>query len=99
MSVPAPRSYMRAPDRRDHILDCALEVFGKQGFHDTSIAAICARAGIGRGTLYQYFSDKGAVLDALLDRIATRVIEAVHRWEPFRLPEGTLTAADAVTFI
>jgi len=100
MSVLAHRSYMRAPDRRDHILDCALEVFAKQGFHDASIAAICSRAGIGRGTLYQYFADKGAVLAALLDRIATRVVDAIHRWEPFQLPpDGALTGADAVTFI
>jgi AcrR family transcriptional regulator len=100
MSVPVRRSYLRAADRRDHILDCALEAFAKSGVHDTSIADICARARIGRGTLYEYFDDKNAVLSALVDRIATRVIEAVRQWQPLELPaDATWTAADNVSFI
>jgi TetR/AcrR family fatty acid metabolism transcriptional regulator len=100
MSVPVRRSYLRAADRRDHILDCALEAFAKTGFHDTSIADICARARIGRGTLYEYFEDKSAVLSALMDRIANRVIEAVRQWQPLELPVGAAwTAADNVAFI
>lgn len=100
MSVPVRRSYLRAADRRDHILDCALEAFAKTGFHDTSIADICARARIGRGTLYEYFEDKGAVLAALIDRIANRVIDAVRRWQPLELPPNARwTAEDNVAFI
>ena len=100
MSVPVRRSYLRAADRRDHILDCALEAFAKAGFHDTSIADICARARIGRGTLYEHFQDKGAVLSALLDRIANRVIDVVRQWQPFELPvDATWTAEDNVAFI
>jgi len=34
-------------------LDCALAVFARKDFHETSIAAICARARIARGRLYQ----------------------------------------------
>jgi AcrR family transcriptional regulator len=100
MSVPVRRSYLRAADRRDHILDCALEAFAKRGFHDTSIADICSRARIGRGTLYEYFQDKGDVLSALLDRIANRVIDVVRQWQPLELPAGARwTAADNVAFI
>jgi AcrR family transcriptional regulator len=100
MSVPVRRTYLRAADRRDHILDCALEAFAKTGFHDTSIADICARARIGRGTLYEYFEDKQAVLSALMDRIANRVIDAVGQWQPLELPPGTTwTVDDNVAFI
>jgi len=100
MSVLVRRSYLRAADRRDHILDCALEAFAKTGFHDTSIADICTRARIGRGTLYEYFDDKSDVLSALMDRIASRVIAAVSQWQPLEAPPGTTwTAEDNVAFI
>jgi AcrR family transcriptional regulator len=46
--------------------------------HEASIADICARARIARGTLYQYFKDKRAVLAALIDRIVSRFIDAVR---------------------
>ena len=72
MSVPkkrARRTYLPAAERRDQILDCALEAFAEGGYHATSIADVCSRAGIGRGTLYQYFADKRALLQALAERI------------------------------
>jgi AcrR family transcriptional regulator len=76
--VPAPghRTQLRRNARRDKILDCALAVFARQGFHETSIAAICAQAHIARGTLHQYFKDKRDVLAALIDRIVSRIIDA-----------------------
>ena len=99
MSVSERRSYLRAADRRDHILDCALEAFAKKGFHETSIADICALARIGRGTLYEYFADKDEVISALMDRIASRVIDAVRQWRRFEPAEAPWTADDATAFI
>jgi AcrR family transcriptional regulator len=87
-NVPAPghRTGLRGDARREQILDCALAVFARQGFHETSIAAICAQAGIARGTLYQYFADKRAVLAALIERIAGRIVEAVQHWPGSNCP-------------
>jgi len=100
MSVSARRTYLPGHERRDQILDCALEAFARKGFHETSIADICARARIGRGTLYQYFDDKRDVLAALIDRIARRIIDAVHQWQPFALPPGlTWTEEDNIAFV
>jgi AcrR family transcriptional regulator len=84
--VPGRRTYLRRDERRDQILDCALAVFARQGFHETSIAHICTRARIARGTLYQYFTDKRAVLAALIERIVGRIIDAVQHWPRFELP-------------
>jgi TetR/AcrR family transcriptional regulator, fatty acid metabolism regulator protein len=100
--VPAPRrrKYFRRNDRRDQILDCALGVFARKGFHETSIADICVRARIARGTLYQYFTDKRDVLAALIDRIVDRVLEAVQQWGRFALrPDAAWTAEDNVAFV
>jgi AcrR family transcriptional regulator len=88
MSVLARRTYKPADERREQILDCALEVFAKNGYHTASIADICAKARIGRATLYQYFEDKRDVLVALADRIARRVIEAVEARPPLAIPDG-----------
>lgn len=66
------RTYMRSDERRSQILDCAREVFAERGFHPTSVADICDRAGIGRGTLYQHFGNKRDVFFAVVDEIANR---------------------------
>jgi TetR/AcrR family fatty acid metabolism transcriptional regulator len=100
MSVPGRRTHLPSDERRDQILDCALEAFARKGFHDTSIADICARAQIGRGTLYQYFKDKRDVLAALIDRIVGGIINAIQHWPQLELPPGTVwTAADNVAFV
>lgn len=94
------RTYKRGPERRAQILDCALEAFAAAGYHSASIADVCARAGIGRATLYQYFTDKRDLLVALADRIAERVMSAFDSRQKLRLPLGyTPTEADAVRFI
>ena len=94
------RTYLAADDRREQILDCALEVFASKGFHEASISDVCSRARIARGTLYQYFKDKRDVLSALIDRIVSRVIDAVRQWPRFELPEGaTWSEEDNVAFI
>jgi AcrR family transcriptional regulator len=100
MSVLVHRAYLPRDERRDQILDCALAVFARNGFHETSIADICARARIARGTLYQYFTDKRDVLAALIDRIVRRVLDAIQHWPPLELsPEVAWTEEDYVAFV
>ena len=70
----------QAEARRDEILEAALFVISRTGFHDTSMAAIATRAGVSRAAVYQYFTDKGDILLALADRVAARIIEAVDGW-------------------
>ncbi len=44
--------------RKDAILDSAREVFEKEGFFNTTMAQIAAKAEFGVGTLYQFFPSK-----------------------------------------
>ncbi len=67
------RSYLPAEERRAQILACARAVFARRGFHVASIAEICSAAGIGRGTLYQHFTNKRDVLEAVLEELFERV--------------------------
>ena len=66
-------SYMRSEARQRQILACAKRVFAERGFHAANVSHICAAAGIGRGTLYQYFANKHAVLTAILRETLERV--------------------------
>ena len=66
-------SYMRSEARQRQILACAKKVFAERGFHAANVSHICAAAGIGRGTLYQYFANKHAVLTAILRETLERV--------------------------
>src|SRR4026209_2121679 len=82
------RTYKPADERREQILDCALAVFAAKGYHGASIADVCTRAGIGRATLYPYFTDKRDVLQAQADRVARKITDAVAARRPMRIPPG-----------
>jgi TetR/AcrR family transcriptional regulator, fatty acid metabolism regulator protein len=60
----------RAPvDKRRIILDAAVRVFARQGFHTCRVSDIADEAGVAYGLVYHYFQSKDEVLDTLfLDR-------------------------------
>lgn len=88
----AKRTYMRSDDRRTQILECARAVFAERGFHLTSVADICDRAGIGRGTLYQHFGNKRDVFFAVVDEIKNRVGAVIAERPRVAQLEGTEAA-------
>jgi AcrR family transcriptional regulator len=60
------RSRLRAA-ASDAILEAAEEVAAERGIEETSIAAIAKRAGVAVGTLYNYFTDRDALIRALFE--------------------------------
>ncbi len=52
--------------KRELILDTALGLFVENGYIDTKIIDIANAAGIGKGTIYEYFSSKEALFTELL---------------------------------
>lgn len=44
--------------KRQKILKTAIKLFAKKGYHQTTIDDIADAAGIGKGTVYEYFSSK-----------------------------------------
>lgn len=63
--------------KRAHILATAIRVFGKKGYHQTSIADIVDEAGVARGTFYLYFESKSSVFLELLDQLLLHLRENV----------------------
>ena len=55
----------------DLIMQTALELFGHNGYHSTSISKIAQEAGISKGLIYNYFESK----EDLLKRIILEAIE------------------------
>jgi len=79
------------------ILDAALAEFGQQGFHESSIVGITARAKVALGTFYTYFDSKEAVFAALVrdmsDQVRTYVASAIEgAADGFEAEERTLAA-------
>ena len=54
-----------AVDRRRQILDAAVRVFARQGFHATRVSDIADEAGVAYGLVYHYFPSKEPVLNEL----------------------------------
>ena len=54
-----------APDKRRAILDAAITVFARQGFHSARVSDVAAEAGVAYGLVYHYFRSKDEVLDTL----------------------------------
>jgi TetR/AcrR family fatty acid metabolism transcriptional regulator len=45
-------------ERRQSIIQAAIEIFGKGSFQNSSISEIAQRANVAEGTIYQYFKNK-----------------------------------------
>lgn len=50
------------------ILNVALELFAKKGFHATSISQIAQKAKISKGLMYNYFASKEKLLDEIIQQ-------------------------------
>lgn len=55
-----------ATSRRDHLVDTALDMFMRDGFHATGIDGILAAAGVAKMTLYNHFKSKDELILAAL---------------------------------
>ena len=52
-------------DRRQSILDAAVRVFARGGYHGSRVGDIASEAGVAHGLLYHYFASKDEVLETV----------------------------------
>lgn len=68
-----PVDHELAARRRADLIDAAIEVFAEIGYAKAGVVDITDRAGLGKGTFYQYFDSKRAVFDGAIDTVVERV--------------------------
>jgi AcrR family transcriptional regulator len=66
-----------AVDKRRLILDAAVRVFARQGFHACRVSDIADEAGVAYGLVYHYFQSKDQVLDTLFLERWNIMLEAI----------------------
>lgn len=54
---------------REKILETAIDLFSEKGFHDVSVRELTGAVGIKESSLYNHFSSKQKILDAIYDEI------------------------------
>lgn len=73
---------------RDSILDAAEQLFVKQGVSATTLQHIATAAGVTRGAIYWHFLDKGAMFNAMMERVkmpleaARQLLEEANAADP-----------------
>jgi AcrR family transcriptional regulator len=65
-------------DKRRLILDAAIRVFARQGFHSTRVADIADEAGVAYGLVYHYFKSKDEVLNELFSERWSLLLSAIE---------------------
>jgi TetR/AcrR family transcriptional regulator, fatty acid metabolism regulator protein len=75
-----------APDKRRLILDAAVRVFARQGFHACRVSDIADEAGVAYGLVYHYFSSKDEVLDTLFLERWNVMLELIREVDSQPLP-------------
>jgi AcrR family transcriptional regulator len=77
-----------AEEKRRQILDAAVRVFARKGFHRSRVGDIAEEAGVAHGLLYHYFSSKDEVLETIFREnwgvLVERIVAVEESDEPAR---------------
>lgn len=66
-------------EKRERLLRAAVEAFTETGFENTTVSDVVHRAGMTPSTFYNYYRDKDALRDELLEMAAERMVGALDR--------------------
>jgi len=65
----------RKLDKRQQIIDAAVEVFARTGFHGSRVADVARQAEVADGTIYNYFKSKDDILISIFEEKMGDMIE------------------------
>lgn len=83
---------IKIPDKRQIIMQSALELFVERGFHDAPMAEIAEKAGVAAGTIYRYFESRDVLITELHHELKDKIIAVLQKGYPSGNPlrEGFL---------
>ena len=70
-----------AEEKRRLILDAAVRVFARSGFHTSRVGDIAEEAGVAHGLLYHYFESKDQLLEAVFHENWAVLLERIRAVE------------------
>jgi TetR/AcrR family fatty acid metabolism transcriptional regulator len=73
-------------DKRQLILDAAVRVFARKGYHTCRVGDIAEEAGVAHGLLYHYFNSKEEVLETIFRTTWTLMLDAINGVESLGEP-------------
>ncbi|HEX6021122.1 MAG TPA: TetR/AcrR family transcriptional regulator [Solirubrobacter sp.] len=73
-------------DKRRVILDAAVRVFAREGFHTCRVSDIADEAGVAYGLVYHYFKSKDQVLDTLFLERWDVLLDAIRETDAQSIP-------------
>jgi TetR/AcrR family fatty acid metabolism transcriptional regulator len=76
----------RQADRRRQILEAAVHVFARKGFHASRVGDIAEEAGIAYGLVYHYFKSKEDLLETIFRTTWTEMLARVREVEDAGVP-------------
>lgn len=68
-------------ERKKQILDAAIHVFSRDGFHDAKMDDIAKESGLSKGALYWYFNSKDELISNILGFFFEREIAEIKSWD------------------
>jgi len=91
MGEPSAGPAASGGEKYQRILDAAVEVIAENGYFNSPVSAIAARAGVADGTIYLYFKSKDDVLRTAIDANFARFHQRVkERFETLDDPHAQL---------
>ncbi len=70
---------LNATARREQLVDVAVGIFARHGYHATSMNDIAVAAGVTKPVLYQHFPSKKDLYLALLDEVGQRMLTRISK--------------------
>ena len=89
----------RAAERRQAIIDAAMEEFISRGFAATRLDDIAKRAGVAKGTIYLHFKDKESMFEELIRTAIVPLVGRIQGPPPAGATVRDLVEAFALNFI
>ena len=77
------RARRTAQEKREKILDAAIELFSQKGYESTKISDITDALRMGKGTFYVYFKNKEELFIECIDRLTTIIVPR-EEWREIR---------------
>jgi len=74
---------MKKSNKRDDVLQSALEIISEHGFHGSPMSMIAEKAGVGAGTIYCYFKSKDELIIEINRTLEEEMLSAIEKNHPF----------------